>query len=172
MDVEDWDVEGLAVDVRAAEEVNEKGWFVCPFVSEVATQVFPHTFHPKRGYLLKMMRSTSTNMSRRSAAVQRTGPLRSPRQSCKRTLSLVARNDAERTDVAETEETASTSASSSASPSRLQTPEKEDLIKGQGTAIVTGAISIIFGVAYLVLVSLLDVRGGELQPPPPEAFLN
>jgi len=134
----------------------------------------PHTFHPKRGYLLKMMRSTSTstNMSRPSAAVQRTGPLRSPRQSCKRTLSLVARNDAERTDVAETEEAASTSASSSASPSRLQTPEKEDLIKGQGTAIVTGAISIIFGVAYLVLVSLLDVRGGELQPPPPEAFLN
>ena len=87
-------------------------------------------------------------------------------------MSLVARNDAERTDVAETEEAASTSASSSASPSRLQTPEKEDLVKGQGTAIVTGAISIIFGVAYLVLVSLLDVRGGELQPPPPEAFLN
>jgi hypothetical protein len=46
------------------------------------------------------------------------------------------------------------------------------LVKGQGTAIVTGAISIIFGIAYLVLVSLLDVRGGELQPPPPEAFLN
>ena len=46
------------------------------------------------------------------------------------------------------------------------------MVKGQGTAIVTGAISIIFGIAYLVLVSLLDVRGGELQPPPPEAFLN
>jgi hypothetical protein len=61
---------------------------------------------------------------------------------------------------------------SSPSGSRLQTPEKEDLVKGQGTAIVTGAISIIFGIAYLVLVSLLDVRGGELQPPPPEAFLN
>lgn len=46
------------------------------------------------------------------------------------------------------------------------------LAPGQGTAIVTGAISIIFGVAYLVLVSLLDMRGGELQPPPPEAFLQ
>ena len=163
-----WDVEGLA-----AEEVNEKGLFLASrfWRAEPARpHKISHTFHPKRGYLLKMMRST--NISRPSAAVQRTGPLRSPRQSCKRTVSLVARNDAERTDVAETEEAASTSASSSASPSRLQTPEKEDLVKGQGTAIVTGAISIIFGIAYLVLVSLLDVRGGELQPPPPEAFLN
>jgi hypothetical protein len=46
------------------------------------------------------------------------------------------------------------------------------LAPGQGTAIVTGAISIIFGIAYLVLVSLLDMRGGELQPPPPEAFMQ
>jgi hypothetical protein len=46
------------------------------------------------------------------------------------------------------------------------------LAPGQGTAIVTGAISILFGVAYLVLVSILDMRGGELQPPPPEAFLQ
>lgn len=46
------------------------------------------------------------------------------------------------------------------------------LAPGQGTAIVTGAISIIFGIGYLVLVSLLDMRGGELQPPPPEAFLQ
>jgi hypothetical protein len=45
------------------------------------------------------------------------------------------------------------------------------LAPGQGTAIVTGAISILFGVAYLVLVSLMDMRGGELQPPPPEAFM-
>lgn len=45
------------------------------------------------------------------------------------------------------------------------------LLKGQGTAIVTGAISVIFGVAYLVLVQLLDMRGGELLPPPPEAFI-
>ncbi|KAI8465409.1 MAG: hypothetical protein J3K34DRAFT_87344 [Monoraphidium minutum] len=44
------------------------------------------------------------------------------------------------------------------------------LAKGQGTAIVTGAVSIIFGVAYLALVLLLDSRGGEMLPPPPEAF--
>lgn len=90
---------------------------------------------------------------------------------------VVARNDTQNTEAStETPETPETSSSSGkeapASPSRLQTPEKEDFVKGQGTAIVTGAISIIFGVAYLALVSLLDVRGGELQPPPPEAFLN
>jgi hypothetical protein len=45
------------------------------------------------------------------------------------------------------------------------------LAKGQGTAIVTGAISVIFGVAYLALVYVMDMRGGEMQPPPPEAFL-
>lgn len=45
------------------------------------------------------------------------------------------------------------------------------LVKGQGTAIVTGAISIIFGVAYLALVAFMDSRGGEMLPPPPEAFL-
>lgn len=42
--------------------------------------------------------------------------------------------------------------------------------KGQTTAIVTGAISIIFGVLYLLLVQLLDSRGNQLLPPPPEAF--
>ena len=75
---------------------------------------------------------------------------------------------------ATSQESASSASSASTTPSgsRLQTPEKEGFVKGQGTAIVTGAISIIFGVAYLALVSLLDVRGGELQPPPPEAFLN
>ena len=42
---------------------------------------------------------------------------------------------------------------------------------GQGTAIVTGVISIAIGVAYLALVSVFDQRGAVLQPPPPEAFL-
>lgn len=46
------------------------------------------------------------------------------------------------------------------------------LAKGQGTAIVTGVISILFGIAYLALVQVMDMRGGELQPPPPEAFMN
>mmetsp|Transcript_8911 Transcript_8911/g.22047 ORF Transcript_8911/g.22047 Transcript_8911/m.22047 type:complete len:117 (-) Transcript_8911:344-694(-) len=44
------------------------------------------------------------------------------------------------------------------------------LQQGQGTAIVTGAISIILGLAYFVLVFMLDSRGGEMLPPPPEAF--
>lgn len=60
-------------------------------------------------------------------------------------------------------------------PAQQQQPKAPSaplLAPGQGTAIVTGAISIIFGIAYLVLVSLLDMRGGELQPPPPEAFLQ
>jgi hypothetical protein len=68
-----------------------------------------------------------------------------------------------------------------ATPEAQQQPAQQEqpkapsaplLAPGQGTAIVTGAISIIFGIAYLVLVSLLDMRGGELQPPPPEAFLQ
>lgn len=43
---------------------------------------------------------------------------------------------------------------------------------GQGTAIVTGAISLILGVAYIALTIALDSRGGgSLQPPPPEAFM-
>ncbi len=85
---------------------------------------------------------------------------------------------------------------------------EEEPVAGQTTAIVTGVVSIAFGVRsallsiyclncqvpdccsfakhatpctvliihaarqvlYLVLVQLLDSRGGELQPPPPEAF--
>jgi len=45
------------------------------------------------------------------------------------------------------------------------------LQKGQGMAVVTGGISILFGVAYLALVYLMDSRGGQMQPPPPEAFM-
>jgi len=44
------------------------------------------------------------------------------------------------------------------------------LLKGQGTAIVTGAASILFGIAYLALAQFMSSRGGELLPPPPEAF--
>ncbi|KAG2484232.1 hypothetical protein HYH03_016967 [Edaphochlamys debaryana] len=45
------------------------------------------------------------------------------------------------------------------------------LKEGQGTAIVTGAISAILGIGYLVLVWMLDSRGGQMLPPPPEAFI-
>lgn len=54
---------------------------------------------------------------------------------------------------------------------RASTIQAPILAKGQGTAIVTGVISIVFGIAYLVLVQLLDMRGSELLPPPPEAFI-
>lgn len=47
---------------------------------------------------------------------------------------------------------------------------KKEIEKGQTTAIVTGAISILLAVGYLVLVQLLDTRGVNLVPPPPEAF--
>ena len=36
-------------------------------------------------------------------------------------------------------------------------------------AIVTGAISVLIGVLYLVLITVLDSRGAML-PPPPEAL--
>ncbi|KAH7445520.1 hypothetical protein KP509_01G012800 [Ceratopteris richardii] len=47
---------------------------------------------------------------------------------------------------------------------------REAVQKGQRTAVVTGAIAVILGVAYLVLVQLLDTRGVNLVPPPPEAY--
>ncbi|CAG9464176.1 unnamed protein product [Pedinophyceae sp. YPF-701] len=48
--------------------------------------------------------------------------------------------------------------------------EAAKIKKGQNTAIWTGAVSIGFGVLYLVLVLLLDTRGSVLEPPPPEAL--
>ncbi|QVL54468.1 MAG: hypothetical protein KFB97_08675 [Cyanobium sp. M30B3] len=36
-------------------------------------------------------------------------------------------------------------------------------------AIVTGAISVLVAVLYLILIAVLDSRG-PLQPPPPEAL--
>ncbi len=41
--------------------------------------------------------------------------------------------------------------------------------RGRWLAIVTGAISVLVGVLYLILIALLDSRG-PLQPPPPEAL--
>ena len=38
--------------------------------------------------------------------------------------------------------------------------------RGRWVAIITGAISILIGVLYLVLIVVLDSRG-PLQPPPP-----
>jgi hypothetical protein len=56
-------------------------------------------------------------------------------------------------------------------PPRVNAVPDPSVARGQTTAILTGAISIIFGVAYLALVQFMDMRGGELLPPPPEAFI-
>ncbi|GBF98611.1 hypothetical protein Rsub_10800 [Raphidocelis subcapitata] len=56
-------------------------------------------------------------------------------------------------------------------PATVPAPSAPVLAPGQGTAIVTGAISVVFGVAYLALVYVMDMRGGEMLPPPPEAFI-
>ena len=36
-------------------------------------------------------------------------------------------------------------------------------------ALVTGGISVLIGIIYLILIMFLDARGSML-PPPPEAF--
>ena len=41
--------------------------------------------------------------------------------------------------------------------------------RGRWVAIVTGALSILIGMLYLVLIMVLDSRGPML-PPPPEAL--
>lgn len=46
--------------------------------------------------------------------------------------------------------------------------EAPGLKPGQGTAIVTGAVSLILGGGYLYLASILNNR--EMLPPPPEAL--
>ena len=41
--------------------------------------------------------------------------------------------------------------------------------RGRWVAIVTGAMSILIGVLYLGLITVLDSRG-PMRPPPPEAL--
>ena len=41
--------------------------------------------------------------------------------------------------------------------------------RGKFVAIVTGVFSILIGILYLALITILDTRGPML-PPPPEAF--
>lgn len=63
------------------------------------------------------------------------------------------------------------SAPAASQPAAAETNQPPVLQKGQGMAIVTGGISVVFGVLYLFLVFLMDSRGGQMLPPPPEAFL-
>lgn len=43
--------------------------------------------------------------------------------------------------------------------------------RGRWVAILTGAISVLIGVLYLILITVLDQRG-PLLPPPPEALVG
>lgn len=43
--------------------------------------------------------------------------------------------------------------------------------RGRWVAIITGALSIVIGVLYLGLITVLDSRG-PMQPPPPEALVG
>eukprot|EP00891_Asterochloris_glomerata_P002083 jgi/Astpho2/2083/Aster-x0503 len=56
--------------------------------------------------------------------------------------------------------------------SRGESQKEEDakVAKGQRTAVITGFVSVAFGVIYLALTAFLDSRGSQLLPPPPEAF--
>ncbi|CAM6017117.1 unnamed protein product [Sphagnum balticum] len=75
------------------------------------------------------------------------------------------------TGTQEEEEASSTSAIKPPPPiSEKRARAKAAQERGQATAIVTGAVAVLLGVAYLVLVRLLDTRGVTLIPPPPEAF--
>jgi hypothetical protein len=72
----------------------------------------------------------------------------------------------------EEEEASSTSAIKPPPPiSEKRARAKAAQERGQATAIVTGAVAVLLGVGYLVLVRLLDTRGVTLIPPPPEAFV-
>ncbi len=46
---------------------------------------------------------------------------------------------------------------------------KEPILQRKLLALVTGGISILIGIIYLLLIFVLDARGPML-PPPPEAF--
>lgn len=43
--------------------------------------------------------------------------------------------------------------------------------RGRWIAVLTGAISILIGVLYLGLITVLDSRG-PMRPPPPEALVG
>jgi hypothetical protein len=48
-------------------------------------------------------------------------------------------------------------------------PQAPGQRRGRWVAIITGAISVLVGLLYLLLIVMLDSRG-PLQPPPPEAL--
>ena len=46
---------------------------------------------------------------------------------------------------------------------------KDSSKRGRWVALVTGVFSILLGLIYLLLITLLDSRG-QMLPPPPEAM--
>ena len=46
---------------------------------------------------------------------------------------------------------------------------KNENTRGKLVAIITGVFSIVIGIIYLGLITILDSRG-PMIPPPPEAF--
>eukprot|EP00252_Welwitschia_mirabilis_P000607 TRINITY_DN1058_c0_g1_i1.p1 TRINITY_DN1058_c0_g1~~TRINITY_DN1058_c0_g1_i1.p1 ORF type:complete len:142 (+),score=20.15 TRINITY_DN1058_c0_g1_i1:149-574(+) len=86
-----------------------------------------------------------------------------PLKSCAKKLKAT-KDDNEKT------EATSSSISSTENPMASKPKGKEQIEKGQTTAIFTGAIAITLGIGYLILVQLLDTRGIMLEPPPPEAL--
>ena len=46
---------------------------------------------------------------------------------------------------------------------------EQSRLKGRLVAIITGVFSILIGITYLIMISILDARGPML-PPPPEAL--
>jgi hypothetical protein len=93
--------------------------------------------------------------------------LATQKQQCRHRVAAAEDNGAATT----TTEAAPAPAAPEQPPAPAAAPSPPVLIKGQGTAIVTGAVSILFGLAYLALAQLMSSRGGEMLPPPPEAFL-
>ncbi len=45
----------------------------------------------------------------------------------------------------------------------------EPSLQGRWVALITGVLSVLLGIAYLILITILDSRGPML-PPPPEAL--
>lgn len=84
--------------------------------------------------------------------------------------SHIARADHNEHKAAQTEQPVQPAASGEVQVEKVEA-NAPILKEGQGTAVVTGAISAVLGIGYLALVWLMDSRGGQMMPPPPEAFL-
>jgi hypothetical protein len=124
-----------------------------------------------------MLCASSTRASASGALARRASaalPCR-PRLAGRRFATTAAAASEDDNGAAATTTTTTTEAPTTTTPpapaAPAAAPSPPVLIKGQGTAIVTGAFSILFGMAYLALAQFMSSRGGEMLPPPPEAFL-